>query len=220
MKYQIHSTVAPTSYHHEQHEQHEQHLGQLAQLEQMQLHQQHNYQNSFNNQQHYLTIEDIKSTRNSCWLCGCNWLEDHVSLDCPECGGYALSRPCPNCDGKCQQTWTRNISATHDRHKALWVGQCKFQSKQTNTLSDTDRFKAAARAAATIITNSKQMMFAPACGSPYQTGKPVSATTTTAQLTTGSTAASNLLAAPSSCCSSQPSSAASSDEEPDDLPSK
>ena len=101
---------------------------QLAPVSYQQPCQQQQYQ-QLHQQQHYLTIEDIKSTRNSCWLCGCNWLEDHVSLDCPECGGYALTRPCPNCDGKCQQRWTRNISATHDRHKALWSGQCKFQQQ-------------------------------------------------------------------------------------------
>lgn len=76
--------------------------------------------------QHYLTIEELRLARNSCWLCGCNWQQDHVSLDCPECGGYALSRPCPNCDGKCQQVWKRNINTTHDSHKASWTGQCSI----------------------------------------------------------------------------------------------
>lgn len=76
--------------------------------------------------QHYLTIEELRLARNSCWLCGCNWQQDHVSLDCPECGGYALSRPCPNCDGKCEQVWKRNINTTHDSHKASWTGQCSI----------------------------------------------------------------------------------------------
>lgn len=78
--------------------------------------------------QHYLTIEELKSARTSCWLCGCNWQQDHVSLDCPECGGYALSRPCPSCDGQCKQMWKRNINGTHDRHKASWVGECTIGS--------------------------------------------------------------------------------------------
>lgn len=77
---------------------------------------------------HCVTLEELKVSRNSCWLCGCNWQQDHVSLDCPECDGYALSRPCPSCDGRCQQVWQRNISATHDHHKALWVGQCSLKA--------------------------------------------------------------------------------------------
>lgn len=81
-------------------------------------------------QQHYLTIEELRTARNSCWLCGCNWQQDHVSLDCPECDGYALSRPCPKCDGECKQIWRRNLNNTHDRHKASWIGQCGKQQKQ------------------------------------------------------------------------------------------
>ena len=86
------------------------------------------YQSAAFQQQHYLTIEELKSTRVSCWLCGCNWQEDHVSLDCPECDGYALTRPCPDCGGKCKQIWTRNISTTHDRHRASWVGKCSIKT--------------------------------------------------------------------------------------------
>lgn len=74
--------------------------------------------------QHYLTIEELRLARNSCWLCGCNWQQDHVSLDCSECGGYSLTRPCPSCDGDCKQIWKRNINETHDNHRATWVGQC------------------------------------------------------------------------------------------------
>lgn len=86
--------------------------------------------------QHYLTIEELRSARNSCWLCGCNWQQDHVSLDCPECDGYAMSRPCPSCDGECKQIWERNITGTHDRHKASWVGQCRktVQGKEASSM--------------------------------------------------------------------------------------
>lgn len=79
--------------------------------------------------QHYLTIEELRSERNSCWLCGCNWQQDHVSLDCPECDGYALSRPCPQCEGECKQVWRREINSTHDRHRASWVGYCDKQKQ-------------------------------------------------------------------------------------------
>lgn len=43
--------------------------------------------------------------------CGVSWHEDHVSLDCKECGGYAMSRPCPDCNGRCASKWTRNLPA-------------------------------------------------------------------------------------------------------------
>ena len=42
--------------------------------------------------------------------CGVSWSDDHVSLDCSECGGYSLSRPCPMCDGKCKSQWQRDVS--------------------------------------------------------------------------------------------------------------
>uniref|UniRef100_A0A6G1S651 Protein pinocchio n=1 Tax=Aceria tosichella TaxID=561515 RepID=A0A6G1S651_9ACAR len=126
MKYEILPT--PQQHQHYLYQQQHTHHGHLHHHHSHRSEEQHQqYQQQLQYQQHYLTIEDLKLTRNSCWLCGCNWLEDHVSLDCPECGGYALTRPCPSCDGKCNQTWTRNISATHDRHKALWIGQCNLK---------------------------------------------------------------------------------------------
>lgn len=79
----------------------------------------------------YISIEDLQLARNSCSLCGCNWQQEHVSLDCPECDGYSLSRPCPECNGKCKTVWKRNISATHDRHRAVWLGQCPLASGQS-----------------------------------------------------------------------------------------
>lgn len=83
----------------------------------------------------YLTIEELKSALNSCWLCGCNWAQDHLSLDCQECGGYSLTRPCLKCEGKCQQLWKRNINATHDHHKALWMGECQFEAQSRASAS-------------------------------------------------------------------------------------
>ena len=44
------------------------------------------------------------------YSCGVNWHQDHVTLDCVECGGYAMERPCPECDGKCNTMWRRNLS--------------------------------------------------------------------------------------------------------------
>jgi len=156
-------------------------------------------------QPHCLTIEELKSTRNSCWLCGCNWQQDHVSLDCPECDGYALSRPCPNCDGKCKQVWQRNISATHDKHRALWTGHCGLESKSSagpkQGPSAEQQQQVAIQTTSAGCSGAQQ-----AAGQKQQTL--AEATSRYCQL-----------AAPpaSSICSSRPSSAASSDDEPEDF---
>lgn len=42
--------------------------------------------------------------------CGVSWSEEHVSLDCSECGGYSLQRPCPLCDGRCHTAWKRDLT--------------------------------------------------------------------------------------------------------------
>lgn len=60
--------------------------------------------------EHVLTIEELKLQLSSCFTCGVSWVEHHVSLDCSECGGYALERPCPRCDGHCGATWKRDLA--------------------------------------------------------------------------------------------------------------
>ncbi|CAG2172390.1 unnamed protein product [Oppiella nova] len=80
-----------------------------------------------------VTIEGLRTLYNSCFACGVSWHQNHVTLDCSECGGYAMSRPCPQCDGKCDSQWQRNLTATHDAHVAQWTGQCKQEMMQTST---------------------------------------------------------------------------------------
>lgn len=80
--------------------------------------------NQHHNNHNMLTLEDLKSHYSSCFTCGVSWMEDHVSLDCFECGGYSMQRPCPICEGKCQRTWNRDIAMTHAMHKAHWEGEC------------------------------------------------------------------------------------------------
>lgn len=46
----------------------------------------------------------------SCFTCGVSWAEHHVSLDCSECGGYAMERPCPTCEGTCGAVWKRDLT--------------------------------------------------------------------------------------------------------------
>ena len=57
-----------------------------------------------------LTIEELRAQMGSCFTCGVTWAEDQVSLDCAECGGYSLERPCMLCDGVCGQLWKRDFT--------------------------------------------------------------------------------------------------------------
>ncbi|KAJ8979218.1 hypothetical protein NQ317_011857 [Molorchus minor] len=71
-----------------------------------------------------MTIEDLRNQLNCCFSCGVSWADSHVSLDCSECGGYALGRPCPVCDGTCGALWKRDLSMSHASGKARWTGEC------------------------------------------------------------------------------------------------
>lgn len=84
-----------------------------------------------------LTIENLRLHLNSCFSCGVSWQDQHVSLDCSECGGYSLSRPCPLCEGQCGRQWKRDLAASHSLAKANWNGVCSLNRKQ-NPTSQTD----------------------------------------------------------------------------------
>ncbi|XP_043275815.1 protein pinocchio isoform X2 [Venturia canescens] len=71
-----------------------------------------------------LTIEELRAQLNSCFTCGVSWSEEHVSLDCRECGDYPLKRPCPLCEGRCHKVWKRDLTMSHASGKARWVGEC------------------------------------------------------------------------------------------------
>lgn len=81
-----------------------------------------------------LSIEELRLQLNSCFTCGVSWQEDHVSLDCSECGGYSLERPCPICDGHCSSVWKRDLTMSHACGKARWEGSCAL-SKPCSLLS-------------------------------------------------------------------------------------
>lgn len=71
-----------------------------------------------------LTIEDLRAQLGSCFTCGVMWVDQQVSLDCSECGGYCLERPCMLCDGLCGQLWKRDFTMSHASGKARWQGVC------------------------------------------------------------------------------------------------
>ncbi|XP_071051947.1 protein pinocchio isoform X3 [Onthophagus taurus] len=83
------------------------------------------------NSEHVLTIEELRNQLTSCFTCGVSWADHHVSLDCSECGGYALERPCPICEGICGAQWKRDLSESHACSKARWQGECEQARSQT-----------------------------------------------------------------------------------------
>ncbi|XP_018562195.1 protein pinocchio [Anoplophora glabripennis] len=75
-----------------------------------------------------MTIEELRNQLNCCFSCGVSWADSHVSLDCSECGGYALERPCPVCEGTCGTSWKRDLSMSHASGRARWTGECTRSS--------------------------------------------------------------------------------------------
>ncbi|XP_045478124.1 protein pinocchio isoform X2 [Harmonia axyridis] len=83
--------------------------------------------------EHLVTIEQLRLEMTTCFTCGVSWNDSHVSLDCSECGGYALDRPCLECEGKCGAMWKRDLSLSHSSGKARWQGECALSKSQNNT---------------------------------------------------------------------------------------
>ncbi|XP_065358030.1 protein pinocchio isoform X1 [Calliphora vicina] len=104
-----------------------------------------------------LTIEELRQHIGSCFTCGVSWTDDHVSLDCSECGGYSIERPCPLCDGQCGVQWKRDFTMSHACGKARWLGVCPsypeaamhFNQSTSNTATITNASASCAAAAAT-----------------------------------------------------------------------
>lgn len=69
-----------------------------------------------------LTIEELRDQLNCCFTCGVSWADSHVSLDCSECGGYAMNRPCPKCEGACGAIWKRDLSMVSSAAWCLCFG--------------------------------------------------------------------------------------------------
>ncbi|ESO82439.1 hypothetical protein LOTGIDRAFT_237031 [Lottia gigantea] len=66
----------------------------------------------------------------TCHLCHECWFEERFTEGCHECGGYPLTRPCPICNGQCEQIWHRNIKSSHAFHEAQWDGLCSLPWEQ------------------------------------------------------------------------------------------
>lgn len=59
-----------------------------------------------------------------CAACGADWGLEQSTEACPTCQGWALARPCPRCDGRCEQVWTRAVDDSNDLGEAVWIGTC------------------------------------------------------------------------------------------------
>jgi len=77
-----------------------------------------------------VTLEELKGVFKYCFRCGVNWEQHHVSLDCLECGGYSLERPCPICAGHCRNIWKRDLEESHRSGEASWIGECSLKCKE------------------------------------------------------------------------------------------
>ncbi|XP_025415336.1 protein pinocchio [Sipha flava] len=77
-----------------------------------------------------VTLEELKEVFKYCFRCGVNWEQHHVSLDCFECGGYSLERPCPICDGHCRNIWKRDLEESHRSGEASWIGECSSKCEE------------------------------------------------------------------------------------------
>ena len=48
--------------------------------------------------------------------CGSGWYDGEVGEDCEECGGQAMTRPCPLCQGQCGAVWSRSVHMVSRLH--------------------------------------------------------------------------------------------------------
>jgi hypothetical protein len=59
-----------------------------------------------------------------CTSCGADWVAGGWSDGCEECGGGALSRSCPLCQGRCGAIARRAVIDSNDEGCAHWIGAC------------------------------------------------------------------------------------------------
>ena len=60
-----------------------------------------------------------------CSTCKANWSEGIFTQKCLECGGFAMTRHCPHCEGTCGAVWVREVGMSHDYHEAFYSGGCR-----------------------------------------------------------------------------------------------
>ncbi|XP_038051401.1 protein pinocchio-like [Patiria miniata] len=70
---------------------------------------------------------------NKCISCNATWSDGQFTPGCQECGGYALSRPCPICSGRCQAVWNRDTYMSNKMKSPFWNGDCRLPEPEKQT---------------------------------------------------------------------------------------
>lgn len=63
-----------------------------------------------------------------CPGCGSDWGDGDANSECPLCDGWALARPCPECDGACGEIWKRAVLDSLDEGVPVWIGTCAHRA--------------------------------------------------------------------------------------------
>jgi hypothetical protein len=66
-----------------------------------------------------------------CTSCGADWGAGGWSDGCEECGGGAMSRDCPLCQGRCGTIAQRAVIDSNDERCAHWIGACGLAPKMS-----------------------------------------------------------------------------------------
>ncbi len=75
-------------------------------------------------------MTDITENIYLCNRCGANWTVGEYSDDCMECGGGAMERKCPLCDGRCGSVYKRAVVDSWDSGEAHWIGGCHLPAEE------------------------------------------------------------------------------------------
>ncbi len=69
-----------------------------------------------------------------CQDCGADWSEGKWTPGCKQCGGGAMTIPCPICDGLCGKHWQRAVADSWDFGQAHWFGSCGLPQAEQNAI--------------------------------------------------------------------------------------
>lgn len=62
-----------------------------------------------------------------CTSCKACWSKNEFTEGCKECGGFAMTRYCPTCNGKCGSIWRRQVNMSNAYKEAFYKGGCKLK---------------------------------------------------------------------------------------------
>ncbi len=68
-----------------------------------------------------------------CATCRADWTAGRFSATCDECGGGAMQRACPVCEGRCGEVWRRAVLDSHDSGRAHWAGRCGLRTPRAGS---------------------------------------------------------------------------------------